>query len=187
MSDTRETNEDKGNKAAPQKPSGTMHLIVLVVAMVITVLGAIGGVVFWLAKTGRLPQAAASQVQTAAKPDSPKTRLLPLEPLLVNLSDAGGNGYLRLVVVLRIEDPAPAKGTKPKDEKPAEKGKPTVNEDEVRMRDAALGVIGRETSERLLAAEGKERLKGELRDAFSTHVPEVKVTDILYTEFLVQR
>ena len=185
MSDAREATEDSVEKA-PREMSGGSNLLVLVLAMVVTVLGAAGGIVFWLIKSGRLPVQSGA-VQAQAKADPPKTRMMMLEPLLVNLSDPGGSGYLRVVVVLRIEDSAPLKGEKPREEKPAEKGNAAVNEDEVRMRDAALAVLGRETSERLLDAEGKDRLKTELRDAFATHVPEVKVTDILYTEFLVQR
>ncbi len=110
-----------------------------------------------------------------------------LEPLLVNLADPGGAGYLRVVMALELEDPPPAKDAKPKEEKPAEKGKVVVNEDEVKMRDVALTVLGRETTASLLEPEGKEHLKLTLRSAISAHVSDVKVVDVMFTEFLVQR
>jgi len=183
--------EDKdGSATAPAAaPAGGKQLIVLALVMMVTVLGSIGGAVFWLMKSGRLPaQGAAAAAKTeTAKADPPKTRMLLLDPLLVNLADTGGTGYLRLVVALRIEEPPPVKGEKPKEEKPPEKGKVVVNEDEARIRDAALTVLGRETSERLLAPDGKVHLKEELSAAFAKEVPDMKITDILYTEFLVQR
>jgi flagellar FliL protein len=181
--------EEKDGRAAAPAAAGGKQLMVLALAMMLTMAGSVAGAVYWLMKSGRLPVQAAGVAAKAetAKEDPPKTRMLLLDPLLVNLADTGGAGYLRLVVVLRVEEPPPVKGEKPKEEKPPEKGKVVVNEDEARLRDAALAVLGRETSERLLAPEGKARLKDELRAAFEHEVPEVKITDILYTEFLVQR
>ncbi len=173
-----------------QKNGGT-PLIPLILAIVVTIAGAFAGSLYWLTKSGRLPVAGAAQVAApapvAAKAEEPKTRLISLEPMLVNLADPGGTGYLRLVMVLRVDEPAPVKGEKPKEEKPAEKGKPVVNEEDVMVRDTALAVLGRETTEQLLAPDGKERLKKELRDALALHMKTLKVDEVLFTEFLVQR
>ncbi len=116
-----------------------------------------------------------------------KTRVVVLDPLLVNLADQGGGGYLRVVLALGIEDPPLPKDAKPKEEKPAEKGKVAVNEVDVKMRDVALSVLGRETSQGLLAPDGKELLKQQLSHAISEHLPEVKVVHVMFAEFLVQR
>jgi flagellar FliL protein len=40
-----------------------------------------------------------------------------LEPLLVNLADAGGSSYLRVALTLRVADVADKKGAKASDEK----------------------------------------------------------------------
>ncbi len=165
-----------------------MPLVPVLLAILISVAGAVGGAMFWLARSGRLPvQGAPAGVQSVKKPEPVKTRLMLLEPLLVNLADESNAGYLRVVVALRVEDLPLAKEEKSKEEKPAEKGKPVVNEDEVMLRDTALNVLGLETSERLLAPDGKDRLKQTMREAFAEHVPRVKVADVLFTEFLVQR
>jgi flagellar FliL protein len=170
------------------KPTGGTPLIPLVLAMVVTVGGAVGGGIYWLTRSGRLPvQAASSAAAAVAKVEPPKTRLIQLDPMLVNLADQDGTGYLRLVIVLRVDEPELKKDEKPKEEKPPEKGKTIVNEDDVMVRDAALAVLGRETSGTLLAPEGKEHLKQALHAALAEHVPTLKVEDVLFTEFLVQR
>ena len=164
-------------------------LISILLAMVVIAVGTVGGALYWLTKSGRLPVAGAAVAPSPApvKVEPKPTRLIVLEPLLVNLADQGGAGYLRVVVALRVSDPIPAKGEKPKEEEPAQKGKVVVNEEEVELRDAALTVLGRETSAKLLAPEGKDVLKRELSEAMMTRVPKLQVKDVLFTEFLVQR
>ena len=188
MSDAKEVAVTK-EEAVAKGGVGLVPLVLVMLCTVLMVLGAVGGGIYWLSKTGRLPIAgmAAPAPPVAAKAEPVKTRVVVLEPLLVNLADQGGGGYLRVVVALEIEDPPPAKDAKPKDEKPPEKGKVVVNEVEVKMRDVALTVLGRETSEGLLAPEGKELLKKQLSQSISEHIPEVKVMNVMFTEFLVQR
>lgn len=158
-------------------------MLAAVAAGVIAVAGC-GGVVVWLAKSGKLNLGAGvPKVEAATIAAAPKTHLVALDPLLVNLADAGGHSYLRVGLTLRVEDKPPVKGAKA--EEPA-KGKP-VNEFEADERDAALAVMGRENAAQLLQPEGKDRLKTELRAALAEHVKEVKVTDVLFTEFLVQQ
>ncbi len=48
-------------------------------------------------------------------------------------------------------------------------------------------MLGRQRPEDLLAPEGKERLKQALKASIAEHVPESKVTEIYFTDFLVQR
>src|SRR5260370_34784055 len=63
-------------------------LIAVVAGVVIATLG-VGGVVYYLAHTGRWPmQGGAAQKTEAVAP--PATHVRVLEPLLVNLADAGG-------------------------------------------------------------------------------------------------
>ena len=177
---------DDAKKEVVAKASGPgmmSMMLAMLVAGVIAVAGC-GGVVVWLAKSGKLGlPTGVPKVEAATKPEPPKTHLVALEPLLVNLADDGGHSYLRVGLSLRVEDKAPVKGAKA--EEPA-KGKP-VNEFEADERDAALGVMGRKTTTELLAPDGKEELKQALRAALTQRVPEIKVQDVLFTEFLVQR
>jgi flagellar FliL protein len=157
-------------------------LIAVVVGVVIATL-AVGGGVYYLARTGRLPL----QGGAAQKPDAialATTHAMALEPLLVNLADAGGSSYLRVSLTLRVADVGDRKGTKANEEK----GKDDKGaEDGAAVRDTVLTVLGRQTADGLLAADGKERLKTELKAALAEHNADLKVKDVFFTDFLVQR
>jgi flagellar protein FliL len=158
-------------------------LIAVVIGFVLAALGA-GGVVYYLARTGRLPerQAAAHQDEITAPTT---THAIALEPLLVNLSDANGNSYLRAAMTLRVADVAKGKDAKAKEETPKEdKG---VSDAVASVRDTMLVVLGQQTADGLLAVDGKEHLKTELKAALAKHNPDLKVMDIFFTDFLVQR
>ena len=163
-------------------------VVPLAMAMIVAVLlgaGAVGGVMVWLAKAGKLGGTAAP-VKVEAAVVAPKTHALTLEPILVNLADEGGRAYLRVALTVRVADEELKKGEKPKEEKP-EKGAKGPGDAEAAVRDTVLGVLGRESSDTLLEADGKEALKVKLRSALLAHNPDLKVTDVFFTEFLVQR
>ena len=115
------------------------------------------------------------------------THAVIMEPLLVNLADASGNAYLRLGITLRVADSndKPVAGTTQAKEAAGSTGE--AKDGVAALRDTALAVLGRQTSSDLLASDGKEHLKSELRRALAERNGDVKVTDLYFTEFLVQR
>jgi flagellar protein FliL len=158
-------------------------LIAVVVGMVIATLS-LGGVVYYLTRTGRLPiQQGAAHKTEAVGPSA--THAMALEPLLVNLADGGGNSYLRVALTLRVAEVAEGKDSKVKEDKSKEDK--VANDVVASVRDTTLTVLGRQTAEGLLALDGKEHLKTDLRRAFAEHNPDLKVIDVFFTDFLVQR
>lgn len=150
----------------------------MLLGVVIASLG-FGGVLYYLARSGRLifhenkTSKAPAQVAIA-------THLMALDPLLVNLADEGGSSYLRLSMSLQVTDVPSSKGSKAKDEK-------NSDESTVAVRDTALNVLGRQTSGELLAPDGKEHLKTELKKALAKHNADLKVKELFFSDFLVQR
>jgi len=98
--------------------------------------------------------------------------------------DAGGTAYLRISMTLRVIDGT--KGAKTKDDESAA-GSKGGDVAVAAVRDTALTVLGRQSAEGLLAADGKERLKAELKAAFAANNTDPKVADVFFTDFLVQR
>jgi flagellar FliL protein len=168
---------------APAKVPIVSLLIAVVAGVIIASLG-VGGVVFYLAHTGRLPmQVGTKQKTETAVPAT--THAMVLEPLLVNLVDPGGSAYLRVALTLRVTDGVDKKGAKAK----AEKDKDDKSGDDAvaEVRDTVLSVLGRQSADGLLAVDGKEHLKAELKAALAERNGDLKVTDVFFTDFLVQR
>jgi flagellar FliL protein len=154
------------------------------VGVVIATLG-VGGVLYYLARSGRLLSVQAGPVQKTEAVAPATTHVMVLEPLLVNLADAGGSSYLRVALTLRVADGADKKGAKANDDK--NKDEKGADDSVAAVRDTVLTVLGRQTSDCLLAADGKEHLKTELKTALTEHNAELKVKGIFFTDFLVQR
>jgi len=153
-----------------------LPLLICCLLAVFLALAGCGGLVYFLARTGRLGSAMAVPVATAAKVEAPvATHPVVIEPLLVNLADDDGHSYLRVSVVLgEVEDKKAGE----------EKALPGAN---ASLRDTILEVLGRQHSAGLLDPSGKERLKKELKAALDEKVPEARVQTIYFTDFLVQR
>jgi flagellar FliL protein len=166
---------------APAKSPVVPLLIAVVLGVVIATL-AMGGLVYYMARSGRLPLQHAAPAKAGPLAPLP-THVMTLEPMLVNLADAGGNAYLRISMTLRVANGT--KGAKTKDDESAagKAGDAAV----AAVRDTALTVLGRQSADGLLAVDGKDRLKAELKTAFAANNTDLKVADVFFTDFLVQR
>lgn len=181
----------------PEKKSSGGFMPMLLVGLLSTTLaaGAVLGAGFWLLRSGKFmpagasapgaakaaePAAAAAEGKSSA--ELPPSKVMALDPMVVNLSDAGGRAYLRASISLRIADEG---------EKKAEKeGKPdaaAVAGKTAALRDTTLSVLGEQTSDGLLNPGGVPAVKKRLRERYALDNPEVHVLDVYFTDFLVQR
>jgi flagellar FliL protein len=161
-----------------------VSLLIAVVAGIVISTLAVGAFVYYLAHAGRLPMQGGAAQKTEPLVLG-TTHAMVLEPLLVNLADGAGSSYLRVALTLRVADVADKKSAKVSEEK----GKDDKRTDDAMaaVRDTVLTVLGRQTADGLLAADGKEHLKAELKTALAEHNADLKVKDVFFTDFLVQR
>lgn len=120
----------------------------------------------------RRTQAAKTQDESAQR----VVAVLHLENFVVNLSDQDQNSFLRVGIDLGITHAAPKAGR----ENPWTEQVPVV-------RDTILSVLSSFTSDELLTAAGKTRLKDQLLKSLQSRVPTLGVQEVYFTEFLVQR
>jgi flagellar FliL protein len=139
---------------------------------------------YYLLRTGRLE---ATNRITQRVPDNPSatTHVMVLDPLLANLADPDGSGYVRVSLTLSVENAGYKNGAKAKTEggKDEEESSKLMAE----ARDTVLTILGRQTADQLLANGGKERLKAQLKAGLAERDPDLKIVDIFFTDFLVQR
>jgi len=177
MASTASVPEVATSTPAVKVPLGSL-LVVCVVAVVLAI-GGCAGVLLYLAKHGKLGAASSAQptvIVEKVKEEAVPTKNVMLEPMLVNLADEDGHSYLRLSVVLAEEQE--------KDAKKEEKPEPGAN---AAVRDAVLSVLGKKHAAELLAVDGKDALKKELKAALTEQVATAKVQSVYFTDFLVQR
>lgn len=129
------------------------------------------------------PEEDEEEAETPKKPGSLKSALpkdeevkkvIELPPFIVNLADTDNARYLRMTVSLGVGG-----------EEGGEEEKP----DQLfmtRVRNAMLAVLAEKTSEEILSAEGKSKLRKELLKAAQAASEEPEVQAIYITDFIVQ-
>lgn len=147
-------------EAPAAAPKGKKKLLIFVVLGVV-VLGAAGAGGFVYYSRAQAAAAAAAEEEggepaapkaaAAAKPKTPPT-FLPLENMVVNLADPGGDRFAQVGVTLEVSDPKEAE---------AIKGfMPTI-------RNGILLAISQRTADELLVREGKEQLALDIKREIS--------------------
>jgi len=95
----------------------------------------------------------------------------PLETMIVNLSDPGGNRYLRVTMELELNEP--------------------VLEGELNLRvpqikDSLLMIISTKAIKEINSAEGKNNLRSEIITNLNNLLKSGSITNIYFTEFVIQ-
>lgn len=153
----------------PKKRSRRGLIVVATVALVLLLGG--GGAAYWMLAGGKADEAADAHEATE---ELPSGTAVALEPFVVNLADPGGSHFLRVSLSLIVEDEAHA----------AEMGESELVK--MRVRSAILELLALQTAERLITPEGKAELKKAIADASSKSIPGLHISDVLFSEFVVQ-
>jgi flagellar FliL protein len=154
--------------AAPKKKSK----LVLILALAFVVLGGGGaGAYFYFAKNATPPTA---EEKARAEEEDGEPGLVELEPFVVNLADPGGQRYVRVSMRLLTAT----------EEQALEVKENAV--DQAKLRAEILELLSMQTADVLTTLNGKNALKAAVVEHASHAVHHVKVTDVLFVEFIVQ-
>jgi len=165
--------------AAAAPASGGKNKLFMMIGAAVFVLGLGGGAGWYFLHGG----GDAGAAEPAKKEHSSKKKkkeehppeYLPIDAFTVNLQPENGDQYLRVAFTLEVDGPEQAELIK-------------TNIAKVRSR-VLLLLSGKKASE-INTVEGKQQLAGEILAAvktpFSEHGDEQEVSDVLFTEFIIQ-
>jgi len=155
-------------EAAPKK--SRRGLIIIAAVALLVLLGG-GGAAYWMYAKG-----APAEGEAAAKEEEETGpgAAFPLEPFVVNLADPGGSRFLRVNLSLVVKDEEQAKLL---EENPITK---------MKVRSAVLELLALQTADTLITPAGKTELKKAIAGAAGKAASEVHITDVLFSEFVVQ-
>jgi flagellar FliL protein len=151
---------------APKKKS-RKGLIVIMAGVLVLAAGG-GAAAYWRMRAPAAKPAAAEHRPTGEQ------GLLTLEPFIVNLADQGGSRFLRVSIRLIVASREHAE---------------RVQKDDValtRVRSAILDLLTQQTADRLVTVEGKTALRQAIQTRVEPVLDETKVTDVLFSDFVVQ-
>jgi len=147
----------------PRRGGAVRKLILIVVPLVLL---AAGGAWWFFAASGQKVEAADAKIEERG--------IVPLETFLVNLSDPGGNRFLKVSLRLVFASEAAANH---------------VAENAALMghaRSAILELLTEQNAQTLVTAAGKQQLKEDVKAHVSKIFIQYKVIDVLFSEFVVQ-
>ena len=152
-------------KQAPTKRKGGRRRLLVIVMSLVIIVGGGGAAAFF---TLRRPARAVASVKPA------EHGLLSLEPFVVNLADQGGSRFLRVGIRLIVGA--------------LEQGELVQKNDVavMRLRSTILELLTQQTADHLVTAEGKAVLKQAIAARAEAVLDGVKVTDVLFSDFVVQ-
>jgi flagellar FliL protein len=160
---------------APAKPKSKLPLMAGVAVLLLAGAGG-GGYWWWSHRAPADPKAAEEAARKAAeaKHDPEDAGVVGFEPFVANLADEGGSRFLRANLKLVV---AGAETAKEVEENAVDKAK---------LQSAILETLTVHTAEQLVTPEGKAALKKEILEKTGHVLHSAKVTDVLFTEFVVQ-
>jgi flagellar FliL protein len=172
--------DPKADAVAAAPAGGGKNKLLIIVGAAVLVLGLGGGGAAWFF----LHQGGGEEAAEPAKKEKHASKkkkaevpaeYLAIEPFTVNLQPETGDQYLRVAFTLQVEGAEQAELIK-------------TNMAKVRSR-VLLLLSGKKASE-INTVEGKQQLAGEIlavvKEPFEARGDEQEVTDVLFTEFIIQ-
>ena len=169
MSDAKEKTEKPADAPAAAKKKSKLVPILLTVVLVVVAGGGGAGAYWYFNRPAQTEEAKAPEPEAPPPPG-----MVEMEPFVVNLADPGGQRFVRVSMRLLTWN----------EEQAAE-----IKEDAVaktKLRSALLDLLSMQTADVLVTPEGKAALKKAVAERAAHSVHELKVTDVLFVEFIVQ-
>jgi len=157
-------------EAAPAPaPAKKRRLLWIGLTIAVLMLGGGGAGYYWMNS-----HAATADAEAEAEPSEPLHQsVIPFDSFVVNLADSGGSRFLRVSLSLVVDDEESAEAL----EDPVTK---------IRVRSAILELLAEQSAAPLITPEGKTALKQSITEQSRKAAPKAQVSNVFFTEFIVQ-
>jgi flagellar FliL protein len=163
-------------KSESKSTESLRSLLLLVVVTSLLVAAAAGGATWFFVRRAERSSQLGTSLSDRRQHENKANSFLHLEPFTVNLADTQQSAFLRVGIDLGLSEELP-------ESKGSEKGSAFTP----RIRDTILAILASWQSEAVLAQDGRAKPKRDLVRALQERVPELGVTEVYFTDFLVQR
>ncbi len=172
--------EEKKEQAPAEKKKPPMMLIIIVVAVVLVLGSAAAGYFLFVGpktkasvKEDHGSEVKKEQVREkgSSQGEHSSGNLKLLDPFIVNLADAEGQRYLKAVIQLEVDRP---------------EGEGEIQGKLPQIRDEILMILSNKTFEDVSTTAGKKMVKREIASAVNRYITSGQVTQVYFTEFVVQ-
>lgn len=143
----------KSPEAEAAEPPKSKKMLVIVAVLVVLALALAGGWFYLSKQNAALDEEEEEEVVAVAEPTGPPT-YLPLDNMVVNLADPGGERVAQIGITLEIASALDLEKVKAY--------LPTIRSD-------VLLLVSQRTADELLSREGKERLAADVQTAAARH------------------
>jgi flagellar FliL protein len=176
MSDAPKADAPAGDAPAAAPAKSKSKLFIMIGAVVVLAGAGGGGYWWWSHRAPADPKAAEAAAAAAAEEEhAPEDAgVVSFDPFVANLADEGGSRFVRASMKLVV---AGAEKAKEVEESAVERAQ---------LQSAILEVLTVHTAEQLVTPDGKKALKKEILERAGHILHGTKVSDVLFTEFVVQ-
>lgn len=173
MADKKEA-EDDGEKTEKSAGGKKKTLIIIIAVVLVLVIAGVGAIFVFSGSGGKEEgegDAAEEEevIEEGSEDAADLPAIFPLEVFIVNLSVKGS--FLKTMIQLEFLEATPP---------------PTIQNDLPRIRDAVIRVLTSKTAPELLSSEGKEKLRGEIKDVVNETLGAEEVANVYFTDFIIQ-
>jgi len=152
---------------APPAPKKKRRFLWIGLAIAVLMLGGGGAGYYWM-------NSQAATAEPEPEPHEPLHQaVIPFDSFVVNLADSGGSRFLRVSLSLVVDDEESAEAL----EDPVTK---------IRVRSAILELLAQQSAAPLITPEGKTALKQSIAEQSRKAAPKVQVSNVFFSEFIVQ-
>jgi flagellar protein FliL len=178
-----EAKEENKEQAPAEKKKLPVKLIIIVLAVVLVLGGAAGGYFMFAGhkakssgkedpgKEVKKEQVKEEGAKKGGEGEGASGNMKSLDPFIVNLADAEGQRYLKAVMQLELDNPSlegEIQGKLPQ------------------IRDEILMILSNKTFDDVSTSAGKKMVKREIASAVNKYLTSGQITQVYFTEFVVQ-